>query len=85
MLGQTIEILLDLLGLFDRPSAIVGLSVHAEHENADASAAGFARKGEPPGRLLNVIREVGGNSKKIVSGRFGNDGLRDFSEKLKDL
>ena len=60
VIGQRIEILLDLLELFDKPPTIVGLSVHTEHEKAakDAGVAGFARKGEPPRRLLEVIRQV---------------------------
>lgn len=59
--GQRIDTLLDLLGLFDSPPAIVGLSVHAESRQAamDVGVGAFAYKGEPPERLLAVIREIG--------------------------
>ena len=43
MLEQRIELLLDLLGLFERPPAIVALSVRAENE----TAARGARPGPP--------------------------------------
>jgi DNA-binding NarL/FixJ family response regulator len=60
VLGQRIEGLLDLLELFDKPPMIIGLSVHDENRKAamDIGVAGFAYKGEPPERLLAVIREV---------------------------
>jgi DNA-binding NarL/FixJ family response regulator len=58
-LGQRIDTLMDLLQLFEKPPAIVALSVH-ENARADALSAGipsFAHKGEPPDRLLATIRE----------------------------
>jgi DNA-binding NarL/FixJ family response regulator len=60
VLGQHIDRLLDLLELFDRPPTIIGLSVRAENRKAamDIGVAGFAYKGDPPERLLAVIREV---------------------------
>ena len=60
VLGQRIEMLLDLLELFDGPPAIIGLSVHAASKKVaeEVGVAGLAYKGEPPERLLDVIREV---------------------------
>jgi DNA-binding NarL/FixJ family response regulator len=60
VLGQRIDKLLDLLELFDKPPMIIGLSVHDENRKAamDVGVAGFAYKGEPPERLLAVIRDV---------------------------
>ena len=60
VLGQRIDKLLDLLELFDKPPLIIGLSVHDENRKAAtvAGVAGFAYKGEPPERLLAVIRKV---------------------------
>ena len=60
VLGQRIDALLDLLGLFDSPPAIVGLSVHAENRQAamQVGVGAFAYKGEPPERLLAVLRET---------------------------
>jgi hypothetical protein len=45
--------------LFKEPAAIIALSVH-EAARAEAAAVGvtsFAYKGDPPARLLSVIRE----------------------------
>jgi DNA-binding NarL/FixJ family response regulator len=60
MLGQRIKTLVDLLELFEKPPAIVALSVHeAAREAALASGViGFAYKGDPPSRLLDAIREL---------------------------
>jgi hypothetical protein len=59
--GQRIDILLDLLSLFDSPPTIVGLGVHACSSQAAKSVGvgAFACKGEPPERLLAVMREIG--------------------------
>ena len=59
VLGQRIDMLLDLLQFFEEPPLIVALSVR-EEARADALSAGitgFAHKGEPPDRLLAAIRE----------------------------
>ena len=60
VLGQRIEVLLDLLSLFDSPPTIVGLGVHEESRQAamKIGVGAFAYKGEPPERLLAVIREI---------------------------
>ena len=60
IVGQRLEMLLDLLELFEHPPAIVGLSVHEEDESTAKAAglAGFTYKGAPPARLLEVIDEV---------------------------
>lgn len=61
VLGQRIDVLLDLLSLFDSPPTIVGLSVHEESRQAamDAGVGALAYKGEHPDRLLAMIREIG--------------------------
>ena len=61
VLGQRIDALLDLLELFDAPPRIIGLSVRAENRQAamEVGVGAFAYKGEPPARLLAVIREIG--------------------------
>ena len=60
MLGQRIETLVDLLELFDKPPAIVALSVHEDLRDAALASGvvGFAFKGDPPSRLLETIREL---------------------------
>ena len=56
VVGPRIEVLMELMELFDEPPAIVGLSVREEHEEVarGAGLAGFTCKGEPPDRLLKV-------------------------------
>ena len=56
VLGQRIDMLLDLLELFDDPPAIVALSVHEQARADAAGVARFAFKGDPPDRLLEAIR-----------------------------
>ena len=58
-LGQRIDMLMDLLQLFEDPPAIVALSVHDDARAAALSAGipNFAHKGEPPDRLLSTIRQ----------------------------
>ena len=58
VLGQRIDILLDLLSLFDSPPTIVGLSVHAVSRQAamQVGVDAFACKAEHPERLLAAIR-----------------------------
>lgn len=60
VVGPRIEVLMELMELFDEPPAIVGLSVREENKKVaqDAGLAGFTCKGEPPDQLLKVIREV---------------------------
>ena len=59
-LGPRIELLLDLLDLFESPPKIVGLSVRPENKEAASIAglAGFAHKGEPPEQLLQILRNI---------------------------
>jgi DNA-binding NarL/FixJ family response regulator len=60
VLGQRIDTLLELLELFESPPRIVALSVHeaARATALSAGVAGFAYKGDPPGQLLQAIREA---------------------------
>ena len=70
VLGQRIDRLLDLLELFHRPPTIIALGVHAEDRKValDIGVAGFAYKGEPPQRLLAVIRQVQKSHQSIQTG-----------------
>ena len=71
VLGQRIELLLDLLELVDAPPKIVGLSVRAENEEAarNAGVAAIAYRGEPPQRLLDVIRAVSLTNDRVKTPR----------------
>ena len=57
-LGNNIGSLLELLELFERPPAIVALSVKAEVQRMamESGITSFAYKGDPPDRLLETIR-----------------------------
>jgi DNA-binding NarL/FixJ family response regulator len=59
-IGTRIDTLQQLLELFEEPPLIVALSVHQQARNAafDSGVVGFAYKGDPPDRLLRVIRET---------------------------
>jgi DNA-binding NarL/FixJ family response regulator len=61
VLGTRIDTLQELLGLFQKPPAIVALSVHEQARNTafDSGVVGFASKGDPPERLLSAIRTAG--------------------------
>ena len=59
-LGNNIGSLLELLELFERPPAIVALSVKAEVQRTamESGITSFAYKGDPPDRLLETIRQT---------------------------
>jgi DNA-binding NarL/FixJ family response regulator len=56
--GMRIDTLRELLGLFQRPPAIVALSIDQQARNTafDSGVVGFAYKGDSPEHLLSAIR-----------------------------
>lgn len=58
---KQIDRLFEELRSFDQPIVVVGLSIRAENRQVvmDAGAVGFAYKGDPPSRLLEIIRANG--------------------------
>jgi DNA-binding NarL/FixJ family response regulator len=77
-LGRRIDMLQDLLQLFDEPPVIVGLSVREERCRAakDAGVTGIAYKGDPPERLLALIRAAGSAAR---AGETANQPEREAS------